>query len=91
MTKKWTQEQSVAFESAREAISDLMGIKTNQIEMEMESDDPRQEVIDSLRAERSRLARERSELRVTDDSRVKDVRETYGEMVREWRRGGVGR
>jgi len=89
--KKWTQEQSVAFESAREAISDLMSIKTNQIEMEIESEHPRQEVIELLRAERSRLARERSELRVVDDARVKSVRETYGEMVREWRRGGVGR
>jgi len=83
--QKWTQDEAIAFECAREVISDLMAIQTAQIAEESSKENPDVERVDSLRAERSRLFCERAGLHVKDHAMVAHVRAEYGARVRVWR------
>lgn len=85
---KWTQDEAIAFECAREVITDMMAIQTGQI-----AEENRKAALDtgrlaSLRAERSRLAMERSALHVNDQATVARIRTEYGAIVRAWRAEG---
>lgn len=62
--QKWTQNEAIAFECAREVITDLRAILIGQIAEEYSKLNPDLERLASLRAERSRLFRERAGLRV---------------------------
>ena len=66
--RKWTQDQAIAYECARECITDLRAILTGQIYEESSKPHPDAERLASLRAERSRLFRERAALGVKDDA-----------------------
>ena len=81
----WTQEQAVAFESARECITDLAGIYTGLIEDERHKATPNARVIASLREKRSALVRERAALHVQDAADVARVRREYGAQIRAFR------
>lgn len=81
----WTQEQAIAFECAREVITDLMAIQTGQIAAEASKNEPDATCIENLRAERSRLAQERSNLHVGDHANVARINDEYGAAVRAWR------
>lgn len=81
----WTQDQAIAFESARECINELASIYTGYIEAERTVDSPDEKRIAGLRAFRSGLFRERDALRVNDDEAVAKVRSVYGAHVRELR------
>lgn len=83
--QKWTQNEAVAFECAREVITDLQAILTGQIVEETNKEQPDDERVAVLRAARSRLFRERAELRVKDHAAVARVRAEYGARVRSWR------
>lgn len=83
--QKWTQEEAVAFECAREVITDLMAIQTGQIAEEARKPQPDAARLASLRAERSRLAQERAGLHVGDRAAVARIRAEYGAAVRAWR------
>ena len=82
---KWTQEQAVAFECARECITDMMGIRSTKIAEEEGKTDPDRAVLTELENELTRLARERSSLTITDDERIATVRRQYGEVIRRFR------
>lgn len=82
---KWTQSEAIAFECAREVIGDLMAIQTGQIAEEAEQESLDAERIDSLRAERSRLFKERAGLHVHDHAEIARIRSEYGEKVHSWR------
>ncbi|WP_339584685.1 hypothetical protein [Aquabacterium sp. G14] len=82
---KWTQEQAVAFECARECITDMMGICSAKIAEEECKTDPDRAVLTELENELTRLARERSSLTITDDERIATVRRQYGEVIRCFR------
>jgi hypothetical protein len=82
---KWSQDEAIAFECAREVITDLHGIFTGQIAEESGKSQPDAERLASLRAERSRLFQERAGLRVKDHAEIARVRTEYGERVRAWR------
>ena len=82
---KWTQEQAVAFECARECITDMMGIYSTKIAEEEGKTDPDRAVLTELENELTRLARERSSLTITDDERIATVRRQYGEVIRRFR------
>lgn len=82
---KWTQEQAVAFECARECITDMMGICSTKIAEEEGKTDPDRAVLTELENELTRLARERSSLTITDDERIATVRRQYGEVIRCFR------
>lgn len=79
------QEAAVAFECARECISDLMGIYTGQIAAAEAEPEPDLARIEAMCAERSRLARERSALRLADRAGVARILTEYGAAVRRWR------
>jgi len=83
--QKWTQTEAVAFECAREVITDLMAIQTGQIADEARKPIPDTERLANLRAERSRLALERAGLHVGDKAHVARIRAEYGAIVRAWR------
>lgn len=82
---KWTQDEAIAFECAREVITDMMAIQTGQIAEESSKAAPDADRLASLRAERSRLAQERAALHVNDLAAVAGVRAKYGAIVRAWR------
>lgn len=82
---EWTQEEAVAFECAREVITDMMAIQTRRIVAEARKPQPNAARLASLRAERSRLARERASLHVQDHVDIARIRSSYGEIVRAQR------
>lgn len=79
---KWTQDQAIAFECARECITHLMACYSALIE-----DGSRFKMspyqISAYEREITRLADERRELRVNDDEAVERIRREYGQMVKE--------
>lgn len=84
---RWTQEESVAFESARECITHLMAICSAQIA----SGRLTAAQVDQARGRRSSLAAERAALRVTDHDEIRRIRAEYGRECSEARfSGGVG-
>lgn len=83
--KHWTQEEAVAFECAREVITDMMAIQTGQIADESAAAQPDAARLAQLRAERSRLALERAGLHVGDRAEVARIRAEYGAFIRTWR------
>ena len=83
--QQWTQDEAIAFECAREVITDLMAIQTGQIAEEAHKSIPNVDRLESLRLERSRLAQERATLHVQDLADIARIRTEYGAIVRAWR------
>ncbi|MCW8208085.1 hypothetical protein D8B24_13725 [Verminephrobacter aporrectodeae subsp. tuberculatae] len=85
--EQWTEEDAIAYECACDTINDLMSIKTRQIADESRNPHPDPVRLESLQAERSRLAREWEDLYVDDHVQVARIRVEYGAIVRNWRLG----
>lgn len=83
--KQWTQDQAIAFECAREVITDMMALCTLRITEEAAKESPDADRLAELRADRSKLAHERAALHVTDEADVARIRTEYGAIVRAWR------
>jgi hypothetical protein len=82
---EWTQDQSIAFEAARECLSDMIAIVSGEIAA-AEQQHPRDEAaLAKLIARQAALALEREDLRLTDDEGVFRVRSEYGPIVRAHR------
>jgi hypothetical protein len=82
---KWTQDDAIAFECARECITDLMGICSTAI-----ADEERQlapDVVHLAKLEKNlvELACERSTLTVANHDRIETIRRDYGAVVRAHR------
>jgi hypothetical protein len=77
-TPAWTHEEGIAFECAREVITDVMGILSSEIAREV---DP--QIAESKRKQRSALFQEREALRVSDQKTIARVRQVYGKTVRK--------
>lgn len=82
--KQWTQDEAIAFECAREAITHMIAIQSTEIADEAAKAYPDAERIANLSAERSRLVRERSALHVNDVVDIARIRVEYGAVVRSW-------
>lgn len=82
---EWTQDEAIAFECAREVITDMMAICTGRIADESGRGNAATDSLAALRAERSRLAQERAALHVTDHDAIARIRKDYGAIVRAWR------
>ncbi len=82
---EWTQEEAVAYECARECITDMMAICTGQIADESRKDAPDTDRVAALRVERSRLAQERATLHVHDHADIARIRADYGTIIRAHR------
>jgi hypothetical protein len=76
---KWTQEEAIAYECARECITELMAIHT----AELYHGSPTPGRHEEIKAERRRLAAERSGLHVHDHAEIARIRRDYGERIRE--------
>lgn len=79
---KWTQDKAIAFECAREIITDMMAFQTGQIAEETHKSIPNADSLTSLRLERSRLSQERAALHVDDLTEVARIRTEYGAVIR---------
>ncbi len=79
---KWTQDEAIAFECAREVITDLMALYSGNIAAESRQPKPDAGRLAEFRAERSRLAQERAKLHVSDLADIARIRSEYGAIVR---------
>ena len=77
----------MAFECAREVITDLHAILTGQFSEESCKPQPDAERLAGLNAERARLFQERAGLRVKEHAEIARVRAEYGALVRACRAG----
>lgn len=85
MNPQWTQDEAIAFECAREVITDMMAIQTGQMAEEGRKAAPDIDSLASLRAERSRLFQEREALHIDNPAGIARIRAEYGAFVRAWR------
>ena len=83
--EKWTQDEAIAFECAREAITDLMAIYTRRIADESESSVPDAGRVAEWEAARDKLADERAGLHVEHHAEIARIRSEYGQIIRAWR------
>lgn len=86
--EKWTQDEAVAFECAREAITELMSIYTTRITHELARTFVDSELLKSLREERTRLAGERLALRIDKHADIERIRRDYGAAIRAYHQDG---
>lgn len=84
---KWTQDEAIAFECARECITDVMAICSAELADEKTSASPNAARIATLEAELSRLARERATLHGSQTAEIARIRATYGKLIRDHRAG----
>lgn len=82
---KWTQEEAIAFEAARECIGEVMAICSAEIFQEEQKAAPDPARIASLEAELAALAKERASLRVHEADNIATVRAIYGARIRAYR------
>lgn len=82
---KWTQDEAVDFETAREVITNLMAIQSRQIEEERQKDVPDQKRMTELHDYRARLADEQTKLHINEPAKIARILEDYGPVVRSWR------
>ena len=76
---------TIAYECAREVVTDLIGIHSGQIAEEENKPQPDAARIKALEAECLRIFQERRALRVEDGAEVARIRTEYGAVVRAWR------
>lgn len=81
---RWSQDESIAFEAARDGITHVIAIHSAQIDAEACKPDPDAALVASLEAEISRLHVQRAALHVHDAAEIARVRSTCGAVVRAW-------
>lgn len=79
---KWTQDEAIAFECARECITHMMAICSEAIADDETRGKPDNNRLSTLEARLSELAKERAELTITDQDRIAVIRTEYGGHVR---------
>lgn len=82
---KWTQDEAINYECARECITDLMSIFSSSIADERALALPDEAKIKDLLRLRTSLAHERMALRLKDHVRIAEIRSTYGAQIRAYR------
>jgi hypothetical protein len=82
---KWTQDEAVAFECARECITDMMAICSTAIADEERRPAPDAVRLAGLEENLAELARERAALTVGDQDKIAAIRRDYGAQVRAHR------
>lgn len=78
--REWTQEESIAYECARDAIGAEIALISSKIHAELEQGRPDGIAMQRLRAERSRMFQERAKLRFTDHEEIAKIRAIYGKI-----------
>ena len=80
--KTWTQEQSINFECAREAINHVIAIYSAEIYNEEKKSSPDVQRLEMMNDRCLQLTRERSAMHVNDDTMVAEVRAKYSAILR---------
>lgn len=83
--EKYTQDEAIEFECAREAITDLISIYNGQIYEESSKTKPDDELLSKLRLYRYRLVLERSTFHVKDHEIITQINVEYGAQIKAWR------
>jgi len=84
--KQWTDDEAINYECAREAITHMRAILTEEIEEETKKPNPDEVRLENLYVESSRMFQERAGLQVKDQANIARVRAEYGARVRAWLR-----
>jgi len=82
--KQWTQDEAIAYECAREAITHLRAILTSEISDESKKSAPDAQRMNDLLEESALLFRERANLGVKDHAKISRIRREYGTRIRNW-------
>lgn len=83
---KWTQDEAIAYECARDYLSEVLAIYCSELDNEEAREVPRQDRVGWLDAEIERLTKVWRQLRVTDHEAIEEIRAVYGALLR--RRSG---
>src|SRR5438067_1214699 len=83
-TPLWTQDESIAFECAKEAIGHMIAICSSLIHEEKKKPTPRLKRIVELEQKRSFLADERRNLHLTDKHKIAKIRKEYGSKIKAY-------
>ncbi|MEU9037954.1 hypothetical protein AB0D45_24060 [Streptomyces sp. NPDC048352] len=83
----WSNEGTAAYEAAIEAVNGAVGAYSALIAAEKTKPEPDQAVIETARAARARLAREREGLRSTDREQIAAARRHYAQLAQQVREG----
>jgi hypothetical protein len=84
-TPKWTQDEAIAFESARDCINGMIAVCSRAIADEKSKPEPDELRMSELKNYVHDLARERRELHVTDYEKIETIRREYGSLLRAHR------
>jgi len=82
--QKWTQDEAIAYECAREAITHLRAIINHEMEEESLKLSPDRQKLANLQDEHTRLFYERAALGVKDSEKIALIRKEYGSRIRKW-------
>jgi hypothetical protein len=81
----WTQDQAIAFECARDVITDMIGICSAAIAEEESKPVPDAARLAALEEAMARLGDERRSLRLFEHDKIARINKEYGEHVRKHR------
>jgi hypothetical protein len=81
----WTQEEAIAFEAARECITDVMAMYSAELADAKKALPVDSDRVEAIRARLTTLSHERDGLRGSDNENIIRVLGVYGAMVREHR------
>lgn len=84
---EWSNEETAAYEAAIEAVNGAVGAYSARIAAEKAKENPDPEVIAAARAAQTALAREREQLRSTDQRQIAEARRRYAQLARDVREG----
>lgn len=78
----WTQDEAIAFECARDCITDMIGMRTELMYQEKAKPSPNEEYIATLEKESTALWHERAALSVSSHEDIARIRTVYGAQIR---------
>lgn len=84
----WTRDEAIAFECAREAMNDMVGICSTKIAEEKCNPAPDLRRIEVLHHTRLNFMKERDGVRWYDRDVIAKIRKEYGAKIRAYREGG---
>lgn len=82
-TTRPTNDDTIAYESARECISHVMAIVSGEL-FGPDASTLSPERVDALKGKLADLAEERRQLRLLDTERIAKIREQYGRFVKQF-------
>lgn len=80
---RWTQDEAIAYECAREAISDMLTIQRARLADEKAKLSPDVEFIGKLEKRTMSLELKRYRLRLKDHAKIAKIRKNYGAIIRK--------